>query len=214
MQRHQQRLRPGFTIVELLVVIIIIGILGSITVVAYNGVQQRAAQSAALADLSTNLKKVQLYQVVNTSAPPTYAETVADSNTSFRFSPNIYKTVTYCNGATNAAFGIELMNGTKLYGSLTTAPTIDNTITTDGICAKLGITKANGTPADVALVIDTWTFCANETGTCSFSGLKTVRFGVDTRWITKTNVDTSISCRVYYFGSDPAPGVAKACYYQ
>ena len=32
----------GFTIVELLIVIVIIGILAAITVVAYNGIQNRA----------------------------------------------------------------------------------------------------------------------------------------------------------------------------
>ena len=36
----------GFTIVELLIVIVIIGILAAITVVAYNGIQQRANNTA------------------------------------------------------------------------------------------------------------------------------------------------------------------------
>lgn len=42
----------GFTIVELLIVIVVIGILAAITVVAYNGIQKRAqtAQYAAAAD--------------------------------------------------------------------------------------------------------------------------------------------------------------------
>lgn len=38
----------GFTIVELLIVIVVIGILAAITVVAYNGIQQRAKTSAIL----------------------------------------------------------------------------------------------------------------------------------------------------------------------
>jgi prepilin-type N-terminal cleavage/methylation domain-containing protein len=41
--------RSGFTIVELLIVIVIIGILAAITTVAYNGIQERARLASAMA---------------------------------------------------------------------------------------------------------------------------------------------------------------------
>ena len=44
--------QTGFTIVELLIVIVIIGILAAITVVAYNGIQERAKVSRANNDLA------------------------------------------------------------------------------------------------------------------------------------------------------------------
>lgn len=44
-----QKTRSGFTIVELLIVIVVIGILAAITIVAYNGVQNRA-KATAIAD--------------------------------------------------------------------------------------------------------------------------------------------------------------------
>ena len=46
----------GFTIVELLVVIVVIGILASISIVAYNGIQNKARASATDADL-VNIEK-------------------------------------------------------------------------------------------------------------------------------------------------------------
>lgn len=46
----------GFTIVELLIVIVVIGILAAITIVAYNGVQKRANDAKMQSDLS-ELKK-------------------------------------------------------------------------------------------------------------------------------------------------------------
>lgn len=45
------RNRPGFTIVELLIVIVVIAILAAITVVAFNGVQRRAAETTVQSDL-------------------------------------------------------------------------------------------------------------------------------------------------------------------
>lgn len=45
--------RRGFTIVELLIVIVVIAILATITVVAYNGIQDRARQSKINTDLTT-----------------------------------------------------------------------------------------------------------------------------------------------------------------
>lgn len=45
------RKQNGFTIVELLIVIVIIGILAAITVVAYNGIQKRANDNKVNADM-------------------------------------------------------------------------------------------------------------------------------------------------------------------
>lgn len=40
--------QTGFTIVELLIVVVVIAILAAITIVSYNGIQQRALNSASL----------------------------------------------------------------------------------------------------------------------------------------------------------------------
>ncbi|MCA9336234.1 prepilin-type N-terminal cleavage/methylation domain-containing protein, partial [Candidatus Saccharibacteria bacterium] len=41
----------GFTIVELLIVIVVLAILAAITIVAYNGIQQRSRDSIRKSDL-------------------------------------------------------------------------------------------------------------------------------------------------------------------
>lgn len=55
----------GFTIVELLIVIVVIAILATITIVAYNGVQQRARDSARKNDVASIVKALKLYSVDN-----------------------------------------------------------------------------------------------------------------------------------------------------
>lgn len=59
------RQRSGFTIVELLIVIVIIAILAAITVVAYNGIQGRARDSQRLSDLKTIVKALEMYKATN-----------------------------------------------------------------------------------------------------------------------------------------------------
>jgi prepilin-type N-terminal cleavage/methylation domain-containing protein len=51
----------GFTIIELLIVIVVIGILAAISIVAYNGVQSRAKNAQYKSDIATIVKKVELY---------------------------------------------------------------------------------------------------------------------------------------------------------
>lgn len=65
--------QQGFTIVELLIVIVVIGILASITVVAYNGVQNRAKATAAYT-LAVNVKKSAELAYLDTGTYPTIAE--------------------------------------------------------------------------------------------------------------------------------------------
>lgn len=63
------RLSRGFTIVELLIVIVIIAILATITMVAYNGLQDRAKTSRTLTLVDQWEKSIRLYQVTNTYLP-------------------------------------------------------------------------------------------------------------------------------------------------
>ena len=59
----------GFTIVELLVVIVVIGILASITIVSYRGITQKATAATIQADLANASKQLKIYQATYGSYP-------------------------------------------------------------------------------------------------------------------------------------------------
>lgn len=59
----------GFTIVELLIVIVVIAILAAITIVAYNGIQQRARDAERNTEMKTIEKALALYFVDNGGYP-------------------------------------------------------------------------------------------------------------------------------------------------
>jgi len=65
--------RNGFTIVELLIVIVVIAILAAIVIVAYNGVADRARNTRIMNDLDNAKKLVEVYNVQNGSYPQTTA---------------------------------------------------------------------------------------------------------------------------------------------
>lgn len=65
------RRSSGFTIVELLVVIVVIGILAAITIVSYSGVAQRANIATIQSDLANASKKIQMYKAQYDSYPTT-----------------------------------------------------------------------------------------------------------------------------------------------
>jgi prepilin-type N-terminal cleavage/methylation domain-containing protein len=71
MQKWAQK--SGFTIVELLIVIVVIAILAAITIVAYNGIQNRAKDSAVNTATSQAGRKVLAYAPTNTDRYPTEA---------------------------------------------------------------------------------------------------------------------------------------------
>jgi type IV pilus assembly protein PilA len=59
--RSNTQSRHGFTIVELLIVVVVIAILASITIVSYNGITSRANASAAKTTAISVQKKAELY---------------------------------------------------------------------------------------------------------------------------------------------------------
>jgi prepilin-type N-terminal cleavage/methylation domain-containing protein len=63
--------RGGFTIVELLIVIVVIGILAAITIIAYTGITSQARQAQLLGNVETYAKALSNYKTLNGDYPYT-----------------------------------------------------------------------------------------------------------------------------------------------
>ena len=63
----------GFTIVELLIVIVVIAILAAITIIAFTGVQDRARDSTRLSDMRAISSALKIYAETNGTFPATQA---------------------------------------------------------------------------------------------------------------------------------------------
>jgi|GEM_PF-734305 len=72
--------QTGFTIVELLIVIVIIGILAAIVVVAYSGIQARALDTAAKSSLAQAAQSMELIKTTTGSYPTTLPDTIHSTN--------------------------------------------------------------------------------------------------------------------------------------
>ncbi|MFM7134703.1 MAG: type II secretion system protein [Planctomycetota bacterium] len=66
--RHPRK--TGFTLVEILIVIVILGVLAAITAPLFGGAAKDAAESAAKAQLQAVRKQVELYRMRNEGVSP------------------------------------------------------------------------------------------------------------------------------------------------
>lgn len=71
----QQVTNRGFTIVELIMVVVVIAILAAIVIVGYNGSQRRAMDGQVQQTISDARKSLQVYYGFNNNYPPNIANT-------------------------------------------------------------------------------------------------------------------------------------------
>jgi len=128
------RMSKGFTIVELLIVVVIIGILAAITIVSYNGMQARVVASSLQSDLSNASKMLKLYQTTHGTYPTginatTYCPTPADTNYCLKASSgNSFSNYTYNNGSNPPTFSLDATRGaTRYFISDSTSPVSPST---------------------------------------------------------------------------------------
>lgn len=117
------KLRRGFTIVELLIVIVVIGILAAITIVAFNGITNRANVASLQSDLENANTSLESYRV-GTSTSDLYPANVGIA--ALKASPG--NTFTYLVSNTTSPAGYCLIannNDTRYYTTnLNTKPVL------------------------------------------------------------------------------------------
>jgi len=124
------RYSPGFTVVELLIVIVVIGLLAAIVIVAYNGIQSNARDKGVLSDLTAVEKKINLYAAQNNdtfgSSVSWYSGSGANSNIQYSASSdNVIDVV-----AGSSSYCIRVYNtGSANYKTINTAATKGSTPT-------------------------------------------------------------------------------------
>jgi len=132
--------RRGFTVVELLIVIVVVGILAAITLVAYNGVQNNARTATLQSDLNGASKTLEIAKVADGVYPVNSA--AADllkksPGTIFNYSASTKQT-SYCLTATNGGIGISYRI------------TNTNTAPVSGICSGV---MADGTSCPTGYIV-------------------------------------------------------------
>ena len=94
----------GFTIVELLIVIVVIGILAAITIVSFSGVTARANTTSAQSAANAAIQKAELYNADTGAYPVIPANlTTAASTTTYQLTGVTFKTGTTGAKPTTAA---------------------------------------------------------------------------------------------------------------
>lgn len=118
--------KSAFTIVELLVVIVIIGILAAVAIVSYTGVSQKAISASLQSDLASAAKQIELFKVDNGDYYPTTIDCMqpnSSTNKCIKSSSGSSYIYTVDNVSSPRSYSLYVNNGTTYYYvTSTTAP--------------------------------------------------------------------------------------------
>ena len=144
--RAISRPKAGFTIVELLIVIVVIGILAAITIVAYNGIQNRANDTAVQSDLRNFHNIVAQYKAIHGTYPTTLT-----ADMGIKFTRNAHgrdaqtRTARYCINSATDEYIIYAISKSGSYFKYMSNGGLSAAANTYGygICDQIGLTTTN-----------------------------------------------------------------------
>ena len=132
----------GFTIVELLIVIVVIGILAAVVIAVFNGIQARAKITTLTSDLTNASKQLRLDHASAGKFPVTVA--LANGGKGLQGSPNTTYRYSVDNTANPQSFCLTATDGGKIY-SVT-----DQTNASEGGCVNVAL----GASAPSSTIVD------------------------------------------------------------
>ena len=187
--------REGFTIVELLIVIVVIAILAVIVIVAYNGISRKATAASLTSDLTQASKALKVYQVDNSGYPLTNdcSTSPAANSICLKSSGN----TTYTAFQTNNAINPQTFCLTAFNNGISYRTTNDGT-PIEGTCSGV---MANGTTCPAGFIVvpgsstySTSDFCTMKYEAKNVGGVATSQAS-GTPWvsISQTNAITTSS---------------------
>jgi len=108
----------AFTIVELLVVIVVIGILAAITIVAYTGISQKAVASSLQSDLNQASKQLEMFYIDNSVYPNAINDCPTPTSTNLCLKPsgsNQFTDYSPNNTTNPPTYSLAAKNNTTIY---------------------------------------------------------------------------------------------------
>lgn len=118
-EKYNNKYSTGFTIVELIIVVVVIAILATLSIIAYNGIQKSAGQSTIKADLSQAAKQLEISKINNDSYPANATALGKSNGTTYQYTYTS-GTESYCLTASNNWGEFHITNS--------------NNIPQDGVC--------------------------------------------------------------------------------
>ena len=139
--------QKGFTIVELLIVVVVIAILAAITIVSYRGVQNQSYDSIVRSDLTTFSKQI---ENVKTDSPSNRYPDTLTSAMGFGFAKNAYgqddqnRNVRYCyNVATDSYILYAISKSGNAFKSINSKVEQAGYAHGYNVCSQIGLVNTN-----------------------------------------------------------------------